>query len=95
MKYIYIKDDYRIKRLDKYNWGIQRFRASGKDDDGEPKWFDCNRFYQTLASSMIAAYEMMLSEGDECLDLDHAIARCVEIKSEITRVAREVAANAS
>lgn len=93
MKYIYIKDDYRIKRLDKYNWGIQRFRASGKDDDGEPKWFNCNKFYQSLDGAMRAVYEMMLMDGDECADLGQAVSTCKEIKSEITRVAREVAAN--
>lgn len=60
---------------------------------GKPKWFNGNKFYQSLDGAMRAVYEMMLMDGDECADLGQAVSTCKEIKSEITRVAREVAAN--
>lgn len=95
MKYVHLSDSYRIKRRDKFNWEIQKLRTGKVDKGGEQRWFPCGKFYQSLDGAMRAVYEMMLKEGDECADLGQAVSTCKEIKSEITRVAWEVAANAN
>lgn len=92
MKYVHLNDSYRIKRRDKFNWEIQEFVTI--DEGGEQRWFPCGRFYRSLDGAMAAVYEMMLKEGDECADLGQDVSTCKEIKSEITKAAWEVAANA-
>lgn len=90
---IYIGDGHRLRRYDKRNWVLEEHREpnrrNGKSRSTEPRWFSCDRYFQTVAAGLSWVYEHEALDDPLEAGLKGALDRAQEIAdSLVLRAAR-------
>lgn len=74
---------HRLARYDKRNWRLEEFRSAdagnGRTRSTEPKWFGCDRYFQSLAQALRWVYEHDVLDDPGEYDLEGAIGRAEQI----------------
>lgn len=78
---------HRLARYDKRNWQLQEFCSAdennGRTRSTEPKWFGCDRYFQSLAQALRLVYEHEVLDDPGEYDLAGALDRAEQIADEL------------